>query len=184
MTGGASRGLNPDSPLARLLAGPIRPGRVTWLGARPERHAPLTALDAVEITREAGLAGDHYNGRPNADGRGGKRQVTLIQAEDLAAITSYLGRPVSPEDLRRNIVVEGVNLRALKNRRFQVGGVVLEDTGDCHPCSRMETILGPGGYNAVRGHGGITARVVTGGVVRIGDAVTAVETPLPLFDIP
>ena len=168
---GASRRLNPASPLARLLAGPIRPGRVTWIGVRPARKAALVSLDAVEITREAGVVGDHYSGRP-----GGKRQVTLIQAEDLAAIASYLGHAVTPFDLRRNLVVEGINLRALKDRRFQVGEAVLEATDDCHPCSRMEAILGPGGYNAVRGHGGITARVISGGSVRMGDAVTALDT--------
>lgn len=171
-----SRGLNPASPLARLMDGPIRPGRVTWIGARPARHAPLIALASIEITREAGLPGDHYSGRPNADGKGGKRQVTLIQDEDLAAIASYLGRPVTPEDLRRNLVVSGINLRALKDRRFRIGHAVLEATGDCHPCSRMEEILGPGGYNAVRGHGGITARVVESGAVLLGDAVTALDT--------
>jgi MOSC domain-containing protein YiiM len=167
-----SRGLNPDSPLARLLAGPIRPGQVTWIGVRPARKAPLVSLDGVEITGENGVVGDHYSGRPNPDGRGGKRQVTLIQAEDLAAIAGYLGREVTPGDLRRNVVVAGINLRALKDRRFQVGTAVLEATEDCHPCSQMETILGPGGYNAVRGHGGITARVISGGLVRVGDAVT------------
>jgi MOSC domain-containing protein YiiM len=167
---GVSRGLNPASPLARLLAGPIRPGRVTWIGVRPARKAALVSLDTVEITREAGLDGDHYSGRP-----GGKRQVTLIQAEDLAAIASYLGREVTPDDLRRNLVVSGINLRALKDRRFQVGAAVLEATDDCHPCSRMEAILGPGGYNAVRGHGGITARVIEGGLVRLGDAVTVLD---------
>jgi MOSC domain-containing protein YiiM len=167
---GVSRGLNPASPLVRLLAGPIRPGRVAWIGVRPQRKAPLVALDLAEITRESGLVGDHYGGRP-----GGKRQVTLIQAEDLAAIAGYLGREVTPGDLRRNLVVSGINLRALKDRRFQVGEAVLEATDDCHPCSRMEAILGPGGYNAVRGHGGITARVIEGGAVRIGDAVRALE---------
>ncbi len=170
-----SGGLNPASPLARLLAGPIRPGRVTWIGARPARHAPLSALDFATISREAGVVGDHYSGRLRADGKGGNRQVTLIQAEDLAAIASYLDRPVTPDDLRRNLVVAGINLRALKDRRFRVGEVVLEATGDCHPCSRMEEILGPGGYNAVRGHGGITARVIEGGRVLLGDPVTALD---------
>ena len=171
-----SRGLNPASPLAQLMAGPIRSGRVTWIGARPQRKAPLISLDVATITREAGLVGDHYSGRP-----GGKRQVTLIQAEDLAAIAGYLGRDVTPNHLRRNIVVTGINLRALKDRRFKVGAAVLEATDDCHPCSRMEAILGPGGYNAVRGHGGITARVIEGGEVRVGDAVIALETQLSLF---
>ncbi len=165
--------LNPASPLAKLMAGPIRAGRVIWIGARPARHAPLAALDTADITREDGLLGDHYSGRPGPDGKGGKRQVTLIQAEDLAAIAGYLGREVTPGDLRRNLVVAGINLRALKDRPFQVGEVVLEATGDCHPCSQMESILGPGGYNAVRGHGGVTARVISGGRVQLGDAVTA-----------
>ncbi|GAC1488891.1 MAG: hypothetical protein NVS2B11_14330 [Acetobacteraceae bacterium] len=68
-------------------------------------------------------------------------------------------------------MVSGINLLALKGARFQIGAVTLDMTGECHPCSRIETLLGPGGYNAVRGAGGILARVVAGGTVRIGDAI-------------
>ncbi len=78
---------------------------------------------------------------------------------------------VEPASLRRNIVVSGINLLALKNRQFSVGGATLAFTGLCHPCSRMETALGAGGYNALRGHGGITAAVLQGEVVRVGDDV-------------
>ncbi|WP_426959989.1 MOSC domain-containing protein [Muricoccus radiodurans] len=122
-----------------------------------------------------GLAGDRYAGT------GGKREVTLIAQEHLNAIASFLGREaVGPERLRRNLVVTGVNLTALKGRCFRVGTALLEWTGEAHPCSRMEEELGPGGYNAVRGHGGITARVLEGGPIRIGDAVTrATEDPAP-----
>lgn len=68
-------------------------------------------------------------------------------------------------------MVAGINLAALKGRRFRLGSAVLEATGECHPCSRMEDILGPGGYNAVRGHGGLTARVLEAGTARNGDAL-------------
>ncbi len=77
----------------------------------------------------------------------------------------------APALLRRNIVVSGINLLALNGAQFSIGGALMEGTGHCHPCSRMEETFGPGGYNAVRGHGGITARVLSGGVVRVGDPV-------------
>lgn len=163
--------LNPASPLARLMAKPMRAGVVVWLGVRPARLAPVTAVDAMTVTPGQGVAGDHYASVTN-----GARQVTLMQAEHLAAIAGYLGRDsVAPELLRRNVLVAGVNLAALKGRRFRVGTAVLESSGECHPCSKMETLLGDGGYNAVRGHGGITARVLEGGEVRIGDAVAALD---------
>ena len=162
--------LNPASPLAALLAAPMRPGQVAWIGLRPERRQPLLAVPAATLQPGSGLVGDHYRGRPEA-----ARQVTLIETEDLAAIASYLGRDrIGPEELRRNILVSGINLTALKGRCFRLGESVLECTGVCHPCSRMEEVLGPGGYNAMRGHGGITARVLSGGGLRIGDAIIAV----------
>jgi MOSC domain-containing protein YiiM len=86
---------------------------------------------------------------------------------------------VAPADLRRNIVTRGINLVALKGRRFRIGEAVLEASGDCHPCSRMEEAFGPGGYNAVRGLGGITARVLTGGRIALGDAVVRLDEAEP-----
>ena len=165
--------LNPTSPLARLLSAPARPGIVRWIGVRPDRRAPMVSLDEAVLDPATGLAGDRYGGRP-----GGHRQVTLIQTEHLPAIAAFLGlEAVTPNQVRRNIVVSGINLLALKGRSVQVGEAVLAVTGECHPCSRIEEALGPGGYNAVRGHGGVTARVVAGGTVRVGDAVARLDEP-------
>jgi len=87
-------------------------------------------------------------------------------------IASLCGREqVMPEQLRRNLLVSGINLLALRDRSFLIGEVLLRGTGCCQPCSRMEESLGPGGYNAVRGHGGITAEVLRGGSLSLGDAV-------------
>lgn len=144
----------------------MQPGRLTWIGLRLARRGPIEAVDSVELDPEQGVVGDRYAGRT------GSRQVTVIQAEHLAAIGAYLGQPpTDPARLRRNLVVAGLNLLAVKDRILRIGGAMLQVTGQCHPCSRMEEELGPGGYNAVRGHGGLTARVVQGGTVRIGDEV-------------
>jgi MOSC domain-containing protein YiiM len=156
-----------NGPLADLLATLPQVGRVAWIGLRPGLRVPVRLVDAVEAIRDRGLAGDRY-------AHGGRRQVTLIQAEHLVAVAAFVGvAALDPACLRRNVVVAGLNLLALKGRRFRVGGALLEATGPCEPCSRMEEVLGPGGYNAMRGHGGITASVVAGGPIRVGDAVAA-----------
>jgi MOSC domain-containing protein YiiM len=131
-------------------------------------------VEQAEARIDRGLTGDHRAERP-----GSPRQVTLIQREHLGAVAMLLRLDsVRPELTRRNLLVSGINLLALKDQRFAIGDVVLEGTGLCEPCSRMEANLGTGGYNAMRGHGGITARVVNGGVLRVGDAVRAALAPL------
>jgi MOSC domain-containing protein YiiM len=157
-----------DSELGKLMATLPRAGRVEWIGLRPKRDVPMRATDHADAHTGLGLAGDRY-----ASGSG-KRGVTLIQAEHLPVIAALSGHDaVEPAILRRNVVVSGIPLIALKGRRFRIGEVVLEGTDSCDPCSRMEEALGPGGFNAMRGMGGLCARIVEGGTFRVGDAVEA-----------
>ena len=161
------------STVARLLATLPQTGRLAWIGQRPLRREPLVSLPEAELKTDSHLLGDHA--RPKA---GGKRQVTLIQAEHLGAVAGFLGLdgPLDPARLRRNLVVSGLNLLALKNRQIRIGDeVILDITGECHPCSRMEEELGPGGYNAMRGHGGLTAHIAQGGIIRVGDVVRMLD---------
>lgn len=151
-----------------LLSSVPRVGKVEWIGVRPARREPVIVVDSVEAREGRGLTGDRFRG-----GASSKRQVTLIQSEHLPVIAQLLGRDVVEASLlRRNIVVSGINLLSLNGAKFTIGDVLMEGTGPCHPCSRMEETFGPGGYSAVRGHGGITARVLSGGVIHIGDAVS------------
>lgn len=156
--------------LQALMSRYSRDGKVEWIGLRPARRADIEVVEHVQVNDVEGLVGDRYQGRS------GKRQLTLVQAEHLPVVASLVGRQcVDPAELRRNIVVSGVNLLALKDQRFRIGTAVVEYTGLCHPCSRMEEVLGSGGYNALRGHGGITARVIESGAIALGDAVTLID---------
>ena len=159
--------LNPNSELAKLMATLPQVGRVEWIGLRPARDKAMQEIQSAEARTGGGLRGDRYTGGS------GKRGITLIQAEHLPAIAALAGRDVVPALLRRNVVVSGIPLIALKQRHFRIGDVVLEGTDPCDPCSRMETALGEGGYNAMRGHGGLCARIVSGGTFQIGDQVVA-----------
>lgn len=112
-------------------------------------------------------------------GPGERRHVTLVQAEHLPAIASMMGgRPVDAADLRRNLVIRGINLLGTSGRSLQIGEAVIEVTGPCHPCSRMEEALGDGGFQAMRGHGGMTGRIITGGTIIVGDRVHELD-PIP-----
>jgi MOSC domain-containing protein YiiM len=161
--------MNPKGELAKLMSHFPREGKVEWIGIRPKRRVVQVAVTEVEAVAGIGLAGDHYASKTN-----GKRQVTLIQSEHLEAVAKLLGKPeVRAEWVRRNFLVSGINLYALRDRRFRVGTVLLEGAGTCDPCSRMEEVLGEGGYNAMRGHGGIVCRIVESGFIHIGDGVRA-----------
>ncbi len=149
--------------IAALTSRFPRSARVEAIVVRPARRTEPALPDAALLT-EAGLEGDHAPG--------GLRAVTLIQFEHLAVISSLAGTEATPALLRRNLVVAGLNLQALRGAALRIGTEAeVEVTGPCPPCSRMEEALGEGGYNAVRGHGGWYARVVRPGLLAVGDAV-------------
>ena len=150
-----------------LLSTLPQQGKLELILLRPERRAPLLRVEHALALPGRGLTGDHRSERTSDSAR----QVTLIQAEHLPVISALSNGEATPEQLRRNLVVSGINLLALKERRFRIGEAVFEGAGLCHPCSRMEEALGPGGYNAVRGHGGLLARVLEAGEIRVGDTL-------------
>ena len=160
----------PGTELHQLMTRFPRAGTVEWIGLRPARDVPMREVDAAAATAGGGLSGDRYGGGS------GKRGITLIQAEHLPSIAALAGHAaIAPATLRRNLVVSGIALAALRGHRFRIGEVLLEGTDSCDPCSRMEAALGPGGYNAMRGMGGLCARILEGGRLRLGDRVEWVD---------
>jgi MOSC domain-containing protein YiiM len=164
--------------LRSLTARFLRPGRIEAIVLRPGRDLPAVSVPSVRALVDRGLEGDRSAARPPSRPGGRKRQVTLIQAEHLPLIRLWTGAEFEAADLRRNLVVSGINLLAqhalFADQPLQVrlgADALIVVTGPCDPCSKMEALLGPGGYNAMRGHGGTTARVIREGVIRVGDPV-------------
>ncbi|MFG6467326.1 MOSC domain-containing protein [Roseateles sp. BYS87W] len=145
-------------------------GRLETIIVRGAPRDPARRVERTVALAGIGLADDRLGRRGEAELS--TRQVTLIQREHLPLIAAWVRREaVDPLDLRRNLVVSGINLLSLKKVPLRVGDAVLELVGPCAPCSRMEEVLGPGGYAAMRGHGGMTARVLQTGAIACGDVV-------------
>ena len=165
---------NPLDRFARDLA----PGTLEWIGVRPAHRSPMRELASAEAIAGAGLAGDHRTEKTPGSGR----QVTLISREFIAQVAHFTGtKDIDPAILRRNLVVSGVNLNALRYQRFRIGEALLEATALCHPCSRMEQALGRGGVAAMLGHGGLCCKILQGGSLSIGDSLVVEGQTLDLF---
>ena len=161
-----------EKPFIEFFDNFVQSGEVKWIGIHPQSKAPVQVLEET-FAQIGGLMNDRYNkGNPES-----KRQVTLIQYEHLQAAASFLGKnEIDPSLVRRNILIKGINLNAFQGKQIAIGDAILEMTGFCHPCNRMEKNLGKGGYNAMRGHGGITCRVLKEGKIKVGDRVTVVQS--------
>ena len=154
-------------PLDRF-AHDLTPGTLTWIGLRTERRGEVTSVESARAIAARGLEGDHRMGKSP----GSARQITLISEEFIRQIAYFTGREgIDPALLRRNLVVRGINLNALRHQRFTIGEAVFEATALCHPCSRMEEALGKGGIAAMIGHGGLCARVLHTGIINVGDSL-------------
>ena len=154
--------INPLDRFARDLS----PGTLTWIGLRTKRREQVSVVKQAQAIALQGLEGDHRMSKTP----GSARQVTLISTEFIQQIAHFIGvDSIDPVLLRRNLVVAGINLNALRHQRFQIGEALFEATALCHPCSRMETALGKGGVAAMIGHGGLCARILSTGAIRVGD---------------
>lgn len=145
-------------------------GTIELISFRTEKKGAIETANEVMISAEDGILGDYQSKK------GSKRMVTIIQKEHLDVVSTLLGKEVNIKQTRRNLLVSGINLLALHNRQFKLGDkVILQGTGYCVPCKQMENNLGAGGFNAMRGHGGITALVIKGGTITVNDKVQLIK---------
>jgi MOSC domain-containing protein YiiM len=133
---------------------------------------PMQQLGEVRVTAGSGLKGDRYsNGMGTFSAPGPGKEITLIEIESIEALREKdIMLPAS--DARRNLVTRGVPLNHLVGRTFQVGEVRLRGVTLCEPCSHLERLTRDGVLRELAHRGGLRADIVSGGVIRVGDAIT------------
>jgi MOSC domain-containing protein YiiM len=99
--------------------------------------------------------------------------VTLFEAESLDWLRSEHGIDFSPTEHRRNLTTRGVDLPGLLGHRFRIGDVLLEGVKDCPPCDRLEGLVSKPVLKPLVNRGGLRARILQGGTIRVGDAIDA-----------
>ncbi len=135
-------------------------------GGRPVRHAEVRAVAG------RGLEGDHNLAPPTLFGAGKPEEnLTLIEAEALAALAKDHGIELGPGESRRNLVTRGVALNELVGRTFRVGEVRARGVERCDPCRHLEKLTRPGVLRGLVDRGGLRAEVLTDGVIREGDPI-------------
>jgi MOSC domain-containing protein YiiM len=150
-------------------AGAAAAGRVEAITVAPAAEAPMRSVDAVTVVAGRGLDGDRYfEGAGTFSAKGGTgREITLVDAAALEAVG------IAPLEARRNVVVRGLDLDSLLDRRFRVGEVECVGRRRCEPCAHLQRLTRPGVLRALVHRGGLRADVVRGGVLRVGDEVAA-----------
>jgi MOSC domain-containing protein YiiM len=145
-----------------------------WIAAAAA--APMQRVPVARLVPGAGLEGDRYalGGGTWADYPDLEKQLTLIDAGDVAAVARETGAALSPGDTRRNLVTTGIELPALVGGWFAVGDALLFGMKRCPPCTHLERLTGVRLIRAMVTRGGINAAVFAGGEIRAGDVVRPV----------
>jgi MOSC domain-containing protein YiiM len=148
-------------------------GVVAGLYVAPDKGAPMRALTEVRAVPGKGLEGDRYfagAGTFTGDQRRDS-EVTLMAVEDLHAMERETGVKLSPGDVRRNVVTEGADLRALVGREFSLGSVRLRAIRLSEPCRHLARLTDERVLKGLVHRSGLQAKILTEGVIRTGDAI-------------
>lgn len=150
-------------------------GTVRAIHIAPEAGAPMEIRERVEAVAGRGLRGDRYflgEGTYSESARDISMEITLIEAEALAAVERDYNIELADGEHRRNVTVEGVTPNHLVGEQFYVGDVVCEGAELCAPCSYLERLLEREGiHEALIHRGGLRARIVQGGVIAVDEQV-------------
>ena len=154
-------------------------GSVAYLCIAPAAGAPVVTVPEVRAVPGRGLEGDrYYLGTGTFWKPGPDYELTLIELEAIEALEREAGIRIHPAAARRNVVTRGVPLNHLVGKEFLLGEVRVQGIRLCEPCGHLERLTQPGVREALVHRGGLRARILTGGVIRTGDAVV----PAPAGD--
>lgn len=151
-------------------------GTVAGIYIAPSAGKPMQLLEQVKALKGAGLEGDrysrgdgYYSGRSMPDGG---RQITLVETEVLEWLQGQMEMSFRPEESRRNLLTKSIQVNELTGKEFCLGEEVLcEGVSICEPCIYLEKLTGKSVMRLLVHRGGLRARVLVGGTIKVGDRI-------------
>jgi MOSC domain-containing protein YiiM len=154
-------------------------GTVEGIFIAGQAGQPMRSVPEVVGEAGRGLVGDrHYRagGAASPPGPGEDvHDVSLIEAEVLESLRDEYGIELAGDETRRNVLTRGVRVNDLIGRRFRLGDLLCEGFEICEPCVHMQSKVGKPVLKPLVHRGGLRARILESGTVRIGDPIVAVE---------
>jgi MOSC domain-containing protein YiiM len=151
-----------------------------FIGPTPAQ--PLRGVDHVVAVAGHGLEGDRkFRGQGSPTPKDGPdRELTLIEAEAIEAVSRDYKVMFGAVETRRNVVTQGIALNHLVGKQFRIGEVLLQGIRLCEPCEHLESLTRKGVREALIHRGGLRAQILEGGVIRVGDPITSIGSPAPV----
>lgn len=145
---------------------------------RPPGTNPSISVDEVECVAGKGLVGDRFfDFKPERFPEGYAGQVTFFAWETFEDVARQFGvTDKGPDAFRRNVITRGVDLNEWRDAEFEIQGVRFRGAGEATSCHWMETAFAPGAMKALRGRGGLRARILTSGVLRVTPPVARIAS--------
>lgn len=157
-------------------------GEVLSIHIAPKAGVPMEARPSAQAIAGRGLEGDRYFVGAGywSNNSAVDREITLIEIEAIEALAREKQMEIAPGVARRNLVTRGVPLNHLVGQEFQIGVVRFYGTRLCEPCQYLEGLTTKGVLAGLIHRGGLRAKIISGGTIRIGDlvAVTGIKTDL------
>ena len=151
--------------------------RVVSLHIAAHGAAPMHSVSMVTAVAGMGVEGDRYFAQTGTYSKhsGAGRQITLIEIESIEALARDYEVHLAANLARRNLVTRGIALNHLIGKTFAVGAVVLHGMRLCEPCLHLEKLAVKGAARGLIHRGGLRADIVTGGSIRIDDAIVSID---------
>jgi MOSC domain-containing protein YiiM len=131
---------------------------------QPPGEHPLVEKEELSCVAGRGIEGDRFfDYKDNYKG-----QITFFSTEVFADVCGRLGVPgKSPGVTRRNVITAGVDLNSWVGAEFEIQGVRFAGIAECSPCYWMDLAIAPGAEKLLQGRGGLRARILTDGILRV-----------------